>query len=45
MMNDLNNIYDMNDEYKMRNPKNMKCSVNITNTFTECGLPASNSCL
>ena len=45
MMNDLNNIYDMNDEYKMRNPKNMKCSVNITNTFTECGLPAANSCL
>ena len=43
MMNDLNRIYATNDGYKLRLPGNMLCSANITNTFTECGIPAANS--
>ena len=42
-MNDLNKIYDERDGYKLKYPGNMICSANITNTFTECGLPAANS--
>jgi hypothetical protein len=43
-MNDVNNIYDVADAYKIRCPGNILCSANITNTFTECGIPAANSC-
>lgn len=43
-MNDVNNIYDVENGYKIRYPGNIMCSANITNTFTECGIPAANSC-
>jgi hypothetical protein len=44
-MNDLSKIYNEKTGYNLRYPGNMLCSANITNTFTECGLPAANSCL
>ncbi len=44
-MNDLSNIYNKKTGYSLRYPGNMLCSANITNTFTECGLPAGNSIL
>ena len=44
-MNDLSNIYNKKTGYSLRYPGNMLCSDNITNTFTECGLPAGNSIL
>lgn len=43
MMNNVNDIYDVKKGYKLRYPGNMLCSVNITNTFTECGIPPYNS--
>ena len=42
---EMSKIYNEKTGYNLRYPGNMLCSANITNTFTECGLPAANSCL